>query len=160
MSRKSETALLREELARLAVENQEPHRTISRLGAASGGRIAALEAEIDRLRLEMAERDRRTGKYENAHVPSSSGSLYNEKRAAFRKMMRRRVAMPTRVTMETDLNRMVMATVGRQRMGRPAGGRRPDMWAPPTRTRLTGRSCYGSTGATHAGAATSGRCRR
>ena len=87
MSRKSETALLREELARLAVENRELRDMVSRLEAASSGRVAALEAENDRLRLEIAERDRRMGKYENAHVTSSTGSLYNEKRAAFRKMM-------------------------------------------------------------------------
>ncbi|MBI1658992.1 MAG: transposase, partial [Thaumarchaeota archaeon] len=87
MSRKSETALLREELARMAVENRELREMVSRLEAASSRRIAALAAENDRLRLEIAERDRRMGKYENAHAPSLTGSLYNEKRAAFRKMM-------------------------------------------------------------------------
>ena len=87
MSRKSETAILREELARLAVENRELREMVSRLEAASSGRVAALEAENDRLRLEIAERDRRMGKYENAHAPSSTGSLYNERRAAFRKKM-------------------------------------------------------------------------
>ncbi|MCE2508380.1 MAG: hypothetical protein J4G04_03645, partial [Nitrosopumilaceae archaeon] len=84
MSRKSETALLREELARLAVENRDLHRMVSGLEATFGGRVAALEAENDRLRLEMAERDGRMAKYENAHAPPSSGSLYNERRAAFR----------------------------------------------------------------------------
>ena len=87
MGRKSETAPLRGELARLAIENRELHKMVSRLEAASNRRIAALEAEMDRMRLEMAEHDRRLAKYENAHVPSSIGSLYNERRVAFRKKM-------------------------------------------------------------------------
>ena len=60
---------------------------VSRLETTFGGRVAALEAENDRLRLEIAKRDRRMAKYENAHAPPSSGSLYNERRAAFRKKM-------------------------------------------------------------------------
>ena len=87
MGRKSETALLRGELARLAVENRELREMVFRLEAASSRRVAALEAENDRLRLEIAERDRRMAKYENAHASSSAGSLYNKKRAAFRKTM-------------------------------------------------------------------------
>lgn len=80
MSRKSETALLREELARLAAENRELREIVSRLEATYGGRVAALEAENDRLRLEIDKRDRRMAKYENPHSKSSSGSLYNERR--------------------------------------------------------------------------------
>ena len=87
MSHKSDIVLLREELTRLAVENRELRETVCRLEAVHGGTVAALKAEIDRLILEIAERDRRLAKYENAHVPSSTGSLYNEKRAAFRKKM-------------------------------------------------------------------------
>ncbi len=87
MSTKSEATLLREELTRLAVENRELRETVSRLEAVHNKMVAALKAEIDRLILEIAERDRRLAKYENAHVPSSTGSLYNEKRAAFRKKM-------------------------------------------------------------------------
>lgn len=49
MSRKSETALLREELAKLAVDNRKLCEMVSRLEAASGERIAVLEAENDRL---------------------------------------------------------------------------------------------------------------
>ena len=52
----------------LAAENRELREMMFRLEAAYGGRIAALEAEIDRLRLEMAERDRRLVKYENPHA--------------------------------------------------------------------------------------------
>ena len=80
MSRKSETALLREELARLAAENRELREIVSRLEATYGGRVAALEAENDRLRLEIDKRDRRMAKYENPHSKPSSGSLYNERR--------------------------------------------------------------------------------
>ena len=87
MSRKSETALLRGELAKLAAENRELREMVSRLEAVYGGRIATLEAENDRLRLEIDGRDRRLAKYENAHSPSSSGSRYGEERAAFRKKM-------------------------------------------------------------------------
>ena len=87
MGCKSETALLRGELARLAVENRGLREMMSRLEAASSGRVAALEAENDRLRLEIAERDMRMAKYENAHASSSTDSLYSEKRAALRKMM-------------------------------------------------------------------------
>ena len=35
------------------------------------------EAEIDRLRLEVAERDRGLARYENPNSPSSTNSLYN-----------------------------------------------------------------------------------
>ena len=87
MSRKSETALLRGELARLAAENRELREMTSRLEATLGRRVAALEAENDRLRLEIDKRDRRMAKYENAHAPSSTGSLYSKERAAFRKKM-------------------------------------------------------------------------
>ena len=80
VSRKSETALLREELARLAAENRELREIVSRLEATLGRRVAALEAENDRLRLEIDKRDRRMAKYENPHSKQSSGSLYNERR--------------------------------------------------------------------------------
>ena len=41
----------------------------------------------DRLRLQIAELDRRLARYENPNAPSSTDSLYNEERAAFRKRM-------------------------------------------------------------------------
>ena len=99
---------------------------VSRLEAASGGRVAALEAENDRLRLEIAERDRRMAKYENAHVPSSTGSLYNEKRAAFRKMMAEEDGYCDEGGDMNRIMRMAVATAGRWRVSRPAGDRRPD----------------------------------
>ena len=46
-----------------------------------------LELENDRLRLELAARERRVETYENSDSPSSTGSLYNAERAAFRKKM-------------------------------------------------------------------------
>ena len=49
MSRKSETTLLLEKMARLAAENRELREMVSRLETASSGRRAALEAEIDRM---------------------------------------------------------------------------------------------------------------
>ena len=68
MSRKSETAILREELARLAAENRELREMVSRLEATLGRRVAALEAENDRLRLEIDKHDRKMAKYENVHT--------------------------------------------------------------------------------------------
>ena len=52
-------------------------------------RIMLLEIENDLLRLELAERDRRMEKCENSNVPSSTDSLYNAERTAFRKRMER-----------------------------------------------------------------------
>ena len=43
--------------------------------------------EIDRLRLELAASYRRMETYENSDASSSTGSLYNAERAAFRKKM-------------------------------------------------------------------------
>ncbi len=53
------------------------------LEAGLAKRIMLLEIENDRLRLELAERDRRMEKYENSDSPSSTGSLYNAERTAF-----------------------------------------------------------------------------
>ena len=63
------------------------------------------------------------GKYEYAHAPSSAGSLYNERRAAFRKKMARYAdedgdgGGPESEAMET---------AGRRRVSRPTGDHRPD----------------------------------
>ena len=45
--------------------------------------------EIDLLRLDLAECNKRLEKYENSDSPSSRDSLYNAERAAFRKRMER-----------------------------------------------------------------------
>ena len=58
-----------------------------RLETAFAKKVEILEAEIDRQRLEIAERDKRLARYENSNAPSSAGSLYNKERAAFRKRM-------------------------------------------------------------------------
>ena len=84
---KSETALLREELTKVVAENRDWQMRMARLEDAFSKREEIFVAEIDRLRLEIAERDSRLAKYENPHTPSSTNSLYNEERAAFRKRM-------------------------------------------------------------------------
>ena len=50
---------------------------MAELEAGLAKRIMLLEIENDRLRLELAERDRRMEKYENSDSPSFTGSLYN-----------------------------------------------------------------------------------
>ena len=60
---------------------------VARLEAAFAKKVEILETEIDRLRLENAGLNRRLARYENPHTPSSTDSLYNEERAAFRKRM-------------------------------------------------------------------------
>ena len=84
---KSETALLREELAKVVAENRDWQMRMARLEAAFSKRGETFVAEIDRLRLENAELNRRLAMYENPNAPSSTNSLYNEERAAFRKRM-------------------------------------------------------------------------
>ena len=83
----SETALLRKELAKVVAENRDWQMRVTRFEAAFVKREEMLEVEIDRLRLEIAERDRRLARYENPNASSSTDSLYNEERAAFRKRM-------------------------------------------------------------------------
>ena len=83
----SETALLRKELARVVAENRDWQVRVARLEAAFAKKVEILETEIDRLRLENAGLNRRLARYENPHASSSTDSLYNEERAAFRKRM-------------------------------------------------------------------------
>ena len=83
----SETALLRKELAKAVAENREWQARVARLEAAFAKRGEMLVAEIDRLRLENAGLNRRLARYENHNAPSSTDSLYNKERAAFRKRM-------------------------------------------------------------------------
>ena len=80
-------ALLRKELTKVTVENRDLQRSVARLEAVFSKKVEILEAENDRLRLEIAERDRRLALYENSNAPSSTGSLYNAERDAFRKRM-------------------------------------------------------------------------
>ena len=85
----SEVSLLRKELAMVVIENRNLQKKISESETAFTSKITLLEMEIDLLRLDLAERDRRLEKYENSDSPSSKDSLYNAERAAFRKRMER-----------------------------------------------------------------------
>ena len=85
----SEISLLRKELAMVVTENRNLQKKISENETAFASKITLLEMEMDLLRLELAERDRRLEKYENSDSPSSTDSLYNAERTAFRKRMER-----------------------------------------------------------------------
>ena len=85
--RPSEMALLRKELAKVVAENRNLQKKISEIEGTLTKKNILLELEIDRLRLELAARDRRMETYENSDAASSTGSLYNAERAAFRKKM-------------------------------------------------------------------------
>ncbi len=87
--RPSEVSLLRRELVKVTTEYRNLQKKMAELEAGLAKRIMLLEIENDRLRLELAERDRRMEKYENSDSPSSTGSLYNAERTAFRKRMER-----------------------------------------------------------------------
>ena len=83
----SETTLLRKELTKVVAENRNLQKKISEIEATFTKRTTLLELENDRLRLELAARERRVETYENSDSPPSTGSLYNAERAAFRKKM-------------------------------------------------------------------------
>ena len=85
--RPSEMALLRKELAKVVAENRNLQKKISEIEGTLTKKNMLLELEIDRLRLELAARDRRMETYENSDASSSTGLLYNAERAAFRKKM-------------------------------------------------------------------------
>ena len=87
--RPSEVSLLRRELVKVTTEYRNSQKKMAELEAGLAKKIMLLEIENDRLRLELAERDRRIEKYENSDSPSSTGSLYNAERTAFRKRMER-----------------------------------------------------------------------
>ena len=75
--RPTEVSLLRRELVKVTTEYRNLQKKMAELEAGLAKRIMLLEIENDRLRLELAERDRRMEKYENSDSPSSTGSLYN-----------------------------------------------------------------------------------
>ena len=85
----SEISLLRKELVMVVTENRNLQKKISESKTTFTRKITLLEMEIDLLRLDLAERDRRLEKYENSDSPSSMDSLYNAERVAFRKRMER-----------------------------------------------------------------------
>ena len=82
-------SLLRKELVMVVTENRNLQKKTSESETAFIRKITLLEMEIDLLRLDLAERDRRLEKYKNSDSPSSRDSLYNAERAAFRKRMER-----------------------------------------------------------------------
>ena len=83
----SETTLLRKELTKVVAENRNLQKQISEIKSTLTKRNTLLELENDRLRLELAASHRRMETYENSDASSSTGSLYNAERTAFRKKM-------------------------------------------------------------------------
>ena len=75
--------LLRKELLKVTTEYRDLQKSVARLEAAFAKRETMLLTEIDRLRLENAEINRRLARYENHNAPSSTDSLYNKERADF-----------------------------------------------------------------------------
>ena len=71
----------------MVAENRNLQKQILEIKSTLTKRNTLLELEVDRLRLELAARDRRMEAYENSDASSSTGSLYNAERAAFRKKM-------------------------------------------------------------------------
>ena len=83
----SETALLRREMAKMMAENRRLQDTIAQMKAERDRTRAGLEEQIDLLMERIAEQDRRLAKYENPNAPSSTDSIYNKERDAFRKRL-------------------------------------------------------------------------
>ena len=83
----SDITLLRKELVKVTTEYRNFQVKMSKLEASLTKRMMLLEMENDRLRLELAARERRMETYENSDASSSTDSLYNAERAAFRKKM-------------------------------------------------------------------------
>ena len=83
----SEITFLRKELVKVVAENKNLQKKIFEIKTTLIKRNALLELEDDRLRLEIAARDRRMETCENSDTPSSTDSLYNSERTAFRKKM-------------------------------------------------------------------------
>ena len=87
--RPSEISLLRKELVKVTTEYRNLQKKMAELETSLTKRITLLEMENDRLSRELAERDRKMEKYENSDAPSSTDSLYNAERTAFRKRVER-----------------------------------------------------------------------
>lgn len=110
----SETALLRREMAKMMTEIKRLQDTVARVEAERDRIRIGLEEQIDLLMETIAEQDRRLAKYENPNAPSSTGSMYNAERDAFRK----RLAEEERRGGDGD------AKDGPEQEGRAAGRRR------------------------------------
>ena len=83
----SETALLRREMAKMMAEIKRLQDAVARVEAERDRIRAGLEEQIDLLMETIEEQDRRLAKYENPNAPSSTGSMYNAERDAFRKRL-------------------------------------------------------------------------
>ncbi len=83
----SETALLRREMAKMMAEIKRLQDAVARVEAERDRIRAGLEEQIDLLMETIAEQDRRLAKYESPNAPSSTGSIYNAERDAFRKRL-------------------------------------------------------------------------
>ena len=84
---KSDTALLRKELAKIVKESKIYQKKTDKIINELTNKLAQRDTENDLLRLALADRDRRIAFYENPHAPSSADSMYTAERAAFRKQM-------------------------------------------------------------------------
>ena len=84
---KSETALLRHEMARMMAEIKMLQDTSARMKDVYDSKVTALEEQIDLLMERIAEQGRRLAKYENPNAPPSTNSIYNRERDAFRKRL-------------------------------------------------------------------------
>ena len=83
----SETALLRRKMAKMVAENRRLQDAVVRVEAERDRIRTDLEEKIDLLMESMAEQDRRLAKYENPNAPSSTDSMYNAERDAFRRRL-------------------------------------------------------------------------
>ena len=72
---KSETALLREEVNKLASQNDNLLKEIARIKEEHRRDMTLLKLELDRLQKENLKYSRRFCKYENPNAPSSTGSV-------------------------------------------------------------------------------------
>ena len=84
---RSEMALLRGELAKMTAEIKRLQDAVAQVKAERDRVRAGLEEQIDLLMETIAEQDRRLAKYENPNAPSSTDSMHNAERDAFRKRL-------------------------------------------------------------------------
>ncbi len=82
---KSDLTLLREEFRKLAGENEMFRTKVKEMEDTLAKETIRLVREIDSLRSDLAERDRKLAAYESEHMSSSTISMYNAERDAFRK---------------------------------------------------------------------------
>ncbi len=136
---KSEISLLRRELARVVTEFEKFKKTMYKTNAELTKKVTLLEIENDRLTLENAGYRRRLRKYENPNMSSSTYSLYNSDRTAFRKRMDMEAKTESDGSGGPKEGEKSESEGGPESEGkapktRPARDRRQDTPAPRTRT--------------------------